>query len=70
MGGVPLWVVYDGPREWPGWYVARFWEGETATSEVMVEKNLDQLRLKLQRRGLVKLDRNIGDEPHIVEVWL
>jgi len=70
-----MWTIYDHPSDWPDWYVARPYTigdgpepvpGDT----VILERDLERLRDQMQRRGLVKLMRNEGDHPNVVETWL
>lgn len=65
-----IWVVYDHPRDYPSNFVARRFEGEEATKDIMVCPDLEVIRRQLYLRGLVKLGRWEGDDPAIVEVWL
>lgn len=68
--GLTIWVVYDHPSDWPNYFVARQWLGETATGNMLMDWDLERLRETLQRLGLVKLDRMEGDDPVILETWL
>lgn len=68
--GLPIWVVYDHPNDFPNIYVARLWVGLRATEEFIVSPDLEGLRDVLIGRGLVKLDRMEGDDPAILETWL
>jgi hypothetical protein len=65
-----IWVVYDHPSDFPDHYVARLWEGETPTSVVLIHRDLERLRERLERLGLVHLDRMEGDDPVVLETWL
>lgn len=67
---LPMWVVYDHPRDWPNWYVARLFIGEAPQDSMMAAKDLDQLRGMLEREGLYRLERMQGDDPVILETWL
>lgn len=69
-----MWVVYDHPKDYPDWFVARKWnvgaEGEAPTDEVMRHNELDGLRETLDFMGYTCLQREEGDDPCIVETWL
>jgi hypothetical protein len=67
---LPIWVVYDHPTDFPNNFVARLWLGERVTVAMMIGPNLDRLRAELERMGLVRLDRQPGDDPKILETWL
>ena len=73
--GLPVWVVYDHPRDYPHDYVARMHiaerDGSTTISDVaLVSRSLDLLRMELEARGLTCLHRMEGDDPVILETWL
>lgn len=70
-----LWTVYDHPSDYPTFYVARRFEiGEgsyTATHQVLFNVNLDRLRADIVLHGCYyRLERNAGDDPVIMEIWI
>lgn len=65
-----IWTVFDHPRDFPHCFVARRFEGERATGDVIVCRDLEPLRDEMERRGLVKIDRFPEDHPNVVESWL
>jgi hypothetical protein len=64
-----VWIVYDSPSDFPGKFIARRFQMNTPTSDVLSADTLEALR-KLLPKGLVRLDRTAHDQPHIVEVWV
>lgn len=64
-----LWTVYDSPNDLPGRFVARKWLLDQPTSELLQDKTLDELRVKLPP-GLTRLERSPQDDPKIVETWI
>jgi hypothetical protein len=68
-----MWVIYNSPLDFPGLYVARKWEihpgNPVATTEYINATSLDILRSQLPH-GLMRMLRNEGDGPRIVEIWL
>lgn len=71
MTGVPIWVVYDHPRDFPSNYVARLWLNDQRTDTLMICPDLDRLRAEINRRGATaKLLPSEGDDPVILETWL
>ena len=69
-----MWAIYqraqaDGTPS----YVARRWEfegsAEKPTDDCYFCHDLEQLRAEMESRGLVKMMRQDGDHPSIVEVW-
>jgi hypothetical protein len=72
-GALSMWTVYEKPTDYPDGYVARRFEvagGVTATVMTLKSRELEPIREKLSRAGLVRLDRTPDDEPQIVETWL
>lgn len=65
-----IWVVYDHPRDWPRFYVARRYEGVRPTDRVIMDVSIERLRRQLQKLGLVKLMPDPSDDPVIMETWL
>lgn len=72
-GVLSMWTVYDKPADHPQGYVVRRFdctaEGPIATADAY-SGELEAIRNALWEAGLVRLDRNPGDEPQIVETWL
>lgn len=72
--GLPIWVVYDHPKDMPHLFVARRWlvnaKGQRATDLVLVHTEIEPLREQLEMRGLIKLDRQPGDDPVVMETWV
>lgn len=69
---LPMWVVYDHPRDYPQHFVARMHltlPSPQPTDHVIVASALSAIYDKLPL-GLVKLARMEGDDPNILEVWL
>jgi hypothetical protein len=70
---LPLWTVYSPHTlEYPGVWVARMHlvlPRPRPTRFVFSHDTLEELR-ELLPPGLTRLDRDPGDPPQIVEVWL
>ena len=62
-----VWIVYDSPSDFPGSFVARRFEFNKPTEDVRTAPTLAELH-RLLPSGLVRLERNPHDQPHIVEV--
>jgi hypothetical protein len=73
---LPMWVVYDHPRDFPRNFVARkhVWNGHAQayvpSADIIVTPDLDELHGVLAQLGLAKLDRMPGDDPVVLETWL
>lgn len=70
--GIPMIVIYDHPRDFPGVaYVARVWEGIKPGRVYMTSDSVWRIRNAIRRyTGLCKMPRMIGEDPCIKEVWL
>lgn len=71
MIAMPMWVIYDHPRDYPDCFVARLWDGlnNKATSSVLTASTIEELEAKLPP-DLYRLERQPGDDPTIMGVWL
>ena len=65
-----MWVIYDHPKDYPNSYVARRWELDRPTTDIIVCPRLDAIRHEMQIRGLACLARNPNDDSKIVECWV
>lgn len=72
MTGLPMWVVYDHPNDYPEGCVARYWAGTSPTSTVICGPTVAVVRRQLRAHdpNLVAFTRGADDDPAIVEVWL
>lgn len=76
-GCLPMWTVFDHPRDYPGCFIARcsLISGDTGgsplvTQHTILAPSLKRLRSILQRAGLKAIMRAEQDDPNIVETWL
>jgi hypothetical protein len=72
-GALSMWTVYERPKDYACGYVARRFDvagAVTPTAMTLKCLELEPIREKLARAGLIRLDRNEDDEPQIVETWL
>lgn len=65
-----MWVVYDHPTDHPDDYVARRFNWDKPTEDVITSKDLELLRKSLAQKGLYPLARNHVDDPVIIETWV
>ena len=72
-GLLPMWTVYDRPADHPDGFIARRFEvgrqGPAATGDTLTGE-LDEIRRVFWSVGLMKLSRQDGDQPQIVETWV
>lgn len=70
---LPMFAIYDHPRDFPDHFVARLWWSipeAKPTNFTVRSDDLDTIRDMMQGLGLVKLMRSPGDDATIMEVWL
>lgn len=73
---LPMWVVYESPKDFPGKFVTRRWlvlpgceKPQPDRDPVAVCDTLEEARAAV-RPGSVRLERHDLDDACIVEVWL
>lgn len=69
----PLIVVYKNPRDYPGVYVARIWDGarNLPTDTLIMRKTLQEIREDIKSAGFITWSiRQQWDDPVIAEIWL
>jgi hypothetical protein len=72
-GALAIWTVYDRPKDYPDGYIARLHEagkGSVTATGKTVTGELEHIRKVFWRAGLLKLSRQEGDEPQVVESWV
>lgn len=73
LGQLLIWTIYDHPSDFPEWFVARPHVIRPKTSGPipmhLIAKDLDLLRAMLPD-GLTRLERQVADDPTIIEVWV
>jgi hypothetical protein len=74
QGFLPMFVVYDHPRDYPNVYVARAHLTGKGRAEptpfAIMDGSLDTIQTTMEALGLVKLDRSPQDDPVILETWI
>lgn len=68
--GLSIWTIYDHPTDYPEHFVARRFDGETATADTVLAADLEELRTRFEGQGLVCLARFPQDDSVIVETWM
>lgn len=72
-GALAIWTIYDKPKDFPEGFIARRFEvggGNTVATADTINGKLDDIRLALEKAGLVNICREEGDDPKIVESWI
>ena len=67
---LPIWTIYDHPRDYPTGFIARKFLLDQPTDETIAAPTLDEIREAMWRRGLTPLHRSPDDDPVIVETWI
>jgi len=69
-----IWTIFDHPKDFPDYFVARLTNvtsaGPEVTEMVLHSADLEELRGIMMRQGLTRIPRFKDDSPQIVEVWL
>jgi hypothetical protein len=72
-GALPMWTIYDRPKDHPDGFIARRFEsgkGGVTPSDDTLTGELEAIRETFMAAGLYKLVRDDSDEPQIVETWV
>lgn len=69
MTSLSLWTIYDHPDDFPHTHVARRFENDQPTDDVLVG-HVEVLRHYFEDQGLTCLVRDPSDDPVIVETWV
>jgi hypothetical protein len=73
-GALPIWTVYHRPADHPDGFLARLHEVDKgqiiATHKTIAKPELTPIRRAFLKAGLMKLERDPGDEPQILESWV
>ena len=69
------WVIYAGPRDYPGRFVVRQWDivqdqGPVAHEDCTVHFTIESARNAIPDHAGVCFPRQAGDDPSIVETWM
>lgn len=72
---LPVWTVYNKPKDFPHCFVARRFESgpggtSVATPDVIISPDLEILREGMERCGLVCMMRDEADDSVIIETWM
>lgn len=70
---LPMWVIYDHPKDYPDTFVARLWvilPSPSATPYAVTHANIAVLRTAFADIGLTRQLRSSTDDPVILETWL
>lgn len=66
---VPVITVYERPADFPESFVARVYDLDQWTPYAMVKTSLEAIRKEIPNR-FYRLERMVGDDPAILEVWI
>ena len=71
-GLLTIWTIYDKPKDHPDGFIARRFDaaGELIPTDDTMTGELEDMREVFWKAGLLKLTRQEGDEPQIVESWM
>lgn len=73
-GYLPMYVLYDHPKDYPDYYVVRRWKSreglEPDPQPFLWRKDLEQVHKNMARMGLVFIPRDPTDDPVIMGTYL
>jgi len=71
-----IWVIYKHPTDYPTKYVARKWTTTDSKEKILlptefrlIADTIEEIRNKLPK-SLTKVERDVTDDPCIVETWM
>ena len=64
-----MWTIYFNPRDYPGLFVVRKFNWDKPTKEFYTAKTLTEAR-KYIPDGLINMNRQLMDDPIIIETWI
>lgn len=70
---MPMAVIYEKPKDHPGMYVCRIWEGVGChpTDTAIKKASLEELQEDIQAAGFtMRFPRAEDDDPVILETWM
>ncbi len=77
-----IWTVYKFPTDYPGEYIARRSfvnlghdrpppeKNYYPTDNIIRSTDLKHIRIAMEERQLLRVERNPNDDPKIVECWI
>ena len=67
--GAPMIVIYEDPKDYPGLFVARLFDGRKSTHLIAIADTLEDIR-EVIPESMRKAKRVARDGYQIVETWL
>ena len=71
-GVLPMWTIFDHPKDHPDGFIARKFEvkGDVSPTGDTLAGSLEYLRDTFSKAGLMRWSRHADDDPCIVETWI
>lgn len=66
---LPIVAVYEHPSDYPDLYIARLYDKDKPTNVIMKDSNLEGIQRR-KPNHMVRIVRNVMDDPTIVESWI
>ena len=69
----PVFTIYYNPKDFPKKYVVRLFDGDKPMRLLAVKDTLEQARATIPQEppfGFMRVNRDVKDDPAIVETWL
>ena len=65
----PVFTVFNSPKDFPGKYVVRIFDGKTPLRLITIRDTLEEARKTIPPM-FMRTDRSEKDDPIIVETWI
>lgn len=69
MNVFPAFVIFYDPKDFPGKYAIRLFDGQSPTRLLCIKQTLQEARAAIPNM-FYRVDRKAEDDPKIVETWL
>ena len=66
---MPVIVIYENPKDYPGYFVARLFDMQQPTLLAAIKETLVEARRAVPRT-MICINRHESDDPAIVESWI
>lgn len=69
-----IYTIYKSPSDFPGDYVIKKWVFNPHPSQdlnfIFINSDLEMCRKEMKKFGLHRINRDVNDDPVILETWI
>jgi hypothetical protein len=66
---MPIICIFSSPTDYPEMYVARVFDVDKPTNNILMRTNLEAIRSEIPN-GFSLVQRSSSDDPKVVETWI